>query len=152
MATTLTERQRFQSSELSRGSATVFAAAERAPVEVTRRDGESLVLMSATEAAAREKLFEIAAQMVAIATDEGGALEDRMADHFPWMYALNAQDRAACARDLVRAARAAFTTHEAHLATAEIAAWRSTAAALASGLRNVEVEWLEDKPVAVERP
>lgn len=152
MATTFADRQRFQSSELSRSSAAVFAAAEQAPVEVTRRDGESLVLMSAAEARAREKLFEIAAQMIAVATDEEGALDERMADHFPWMYALNAADRVSCARDLVRAARAAFTTRQAHLAVAEMAAWRSTASAVAAGLRNDPVEWLEDAAEPVERP
>lgn len=152
MSTTSADRQRFQSSELSRSSAAVFAAAERGPVEVTRRDGESLVLMSATEAKAREQLFEIAAQMIAIATDEHGTLEERMADHFPWMYALGPADRVTCARDLVRAARAAFTTRHAHLAVAELSAWRSTASALAAGLGNGEIEWLEDEPEPVERP
>lgn len=152
MATTTADPQRFQSSDLSRSPAAVFAAAERGPVEVTRRDGESLMLMSATEARSREQLFEIAAQMIAVATDEDGTLEERMADHFPWMYALGPADRATCARDLVRAARAAFTTHQAHLAVAEMAAWRSTANALAAGLRNVEIEWLEDEPEPVERP
>lgn len=152
MATTLADRQRFQSSELSRNSAAVFAAAERGPVEVTRRDGESLVLMSATESRAREKLFEIASQMVAVATDEQGTLVDRMADRFPWMYALNTTDRDTCARDLVRAARAAFTTRQAHLAVAEVSAWRSTAEAVAAGLRNGPLEWLEDEAAPVERP
>lgn len=151
MGTTFADPQRFQSSELSRSSAAVFAAAERAPVEVTRRNGESLVLMSSTEARAREKLFEMAAQMLAVATDEEGTLDERMADHFPWMYALGEADRVSCAHDLVRTARAAFTTGQAHLAVAEMAAWRSTASALAAGLRNDPVEWLEDVE-PVERP
>ena len=42
-----------RSSDLSKRSAEVFAEAEKHPVTVTRRDGESLVLMSAREAQGR---------------------------------------------------------------------------------------------------
>ena len=42
------------------------------------------------------------------------------------------------------AARASFATHQPHLAIAEITAWRETATALAAGLGNGSVEWLDD--------
>lgn len=45
--------QTRRSSDLSKHSAEVFAAAEDHPVTITRRDGEALVLMSQREAEGR---------------------------------------------------------------------------------------------------
>lgn len=141
-------RTEFMSSELSRNSSEVFAAAEIGPVRVTRRDAETLVLMNEHEALARKELFEFAAQLIAITTDDRGTLAERMAEHFPWMFALTVTDRNQCARDLVDAARASFATEQPHLAAAELQSWRQTAEALAAGLRSEPVEWLEhDEPV-----
>ncbi|HRN28894.1 MAG TPA: prevent-host-death protein [Terrimesophilobacter sp.] len=141
----------FQSSELSRNSASVFAAAEEHPITVTRRDGETLVLMSEREASARDRLYEFAAQIIAATTDDRGSLAERMADRFPWMLALSSEDRETAAADLVRAARASFATKQAHLAFAELSAWRETAEALAAGLMGGAVDWF-DAEVTVERP
>lgn len=149
MKTTTTPRTEFKSSELSRNSSEVFAAADYGPVTVTRRDADSLVLMNEREADARKQLFEFAAQLIAITTDDRGTLAERMADHFPWMFALSETGRAQCAKDLVDAARASFATEQPHLAVAELNSWRETAEALAAGLRNDPVEWLdEDDPIA----
>lgn len=141
----------FQSSDLSRHSTRVFAAAENHPVDVTRRDGEDLVLMTKREAGAREQLLEIAAQLIAVATDDRGTLADRMANSFPWMLALEATDRALCSRELLEAARASFATGQAHLAISELTSWRETATAIAAGIGAAPVEWLDDD-VVVERP
>lgn len=141
----------FQSSDLSRHSTAVFAAAEDRPVEVTRRDGEDLVLMSKREASAREKLLELAATLIGVATDTRGTLADRMSSALPWMLALSPEDRVACANDLLEAARASFSTGQAHLAVAEMTSWRETATAVAAGLGTEPVEWL-DIDVPVERP
>lgn len=141
----------FPSSDLSRNAPRVFAAAEENPVDVTRRDGEDMVLMTKREASARDQLLQIAAQLIAVATDDRGTLAERMADRFPWMLALSEDDRRACAKDLLEAARASFATGQSHRAIAEMTAWRETAVALASGLGTSSVEWL-DEPVAVERP
>lgn len=141
----------FQSSELSRHSSRVFEAAQEHPVTVTRRDGESLVLMTQREARAREQLLELAAQMIAVATDDEGSLADRMASQFPWMLALEESDQNDCAHALLRAARASFATNQAHLALAELLAWKETATAVAAGLGREAVEWL-DESVRVERP
>lgn len=140
-----------QSSELSRNSTKVFAAAELRPVDVTRRDGEDLVLMSKRESDARSELLQLAAQMIAVATDDRGTLADRMADRFPWMLALTPADRATCARELLESARASFATGEAHLAVADMVAWRESATAIAAGLHAAPVEWL-DEDAKVERP
>lgn len=139
----------FQSSDLSRSSAEVFAAATEHPVEVTRRDGESLVLMTQREDQARTSLLELAAQLIAIATDTRGTLAERMSGHFDWMLALSPADRDACAQAILAAARASFATNQAHLALAELTAWRETAVAIAAGLGHTPVTWLAvDEPVA----
>jgi len=107
--------------------------------------------MSKRESDARKELLQFAAQLIAVATDDRGTLADRMANSFPWMLALNEVDRATCARDLLNAARASFATHQAHLAVAELHAWRETATAIAAGLGTASVEWLDSDEV-VERP
>lgn len=151
MGTATIARTEFKSSELSRNSGEVFAAAEHGPVTVTRRDAEPLVLMNEREAKARKQLFEFAAQLIAITTDDRGTLAERMADHFPWMFALSKADRKQCAKDLVEAARASFATEQSHLAIVELNSWRETAEALAAGLRNDPVEWLDSDDL-VARP
>lgn len=151
MSTLAQSRTAFQSSELSRSSAEVFAAAADHPVEVTRRDGESLVLMSDSADRARTALLELAAQLVAVSTNTDGSLVTRMIDRFPWMLALSTADQQTCAKDILTAARASFATNQPHLAIAELTAWRETATAMAAGLGQEPVEWLDDSLV-VERP
>lgn len=151
MNTVTRSRTTFQSSELSRSSAEVFAAAADHPVEVTRRDGESLVLMSGSADRARTNLLELAAQLVAVSTSTDGTLVTRMIDRFPWMLALSPADQQACANDILSAARASFATDQPHLAIAELTAWRETATVIAAGLGQEPVEWLDDS-VVVERP
>ncbi|MDN5686868.1 MAG: prevent-host-death protein [Brachybacterium sp.] len=145
-----------RSSDLSKHSAEVFAEAEEHPVTVTRRDGESLVLMSQREADARAELLHIASTLISI-TLEDGPLSERMASRYPWMYALSDQDRDECARGLIDAARASFSTQQPHLAIARLTSWRETATAIAAGLGSQPVEWLDaDDDTAggavVERP
>jgi hypothetical protein len=141
-----------RSSDLSKHSAKVFAEAEDHPVTVTRRDGESLVLMSQREADARAELLSIAATLLAAALEDG-PLTEHMASRFPWMYALRVEDRDECARDLIDAARASFATHQPHLVITTLTSWRETATAIAAGLGVQTVEWIdEDEETAVERP
>lgn len=141
----------FKSSELSRSPLDVFAAAADHPVHVTRRDGESLVLMSESADKARDALLELAAQLVAVSTSTEGTLASRMSDRFPWMLALSPADQEACANAVLAAARASFATHQPHLAVAELTSWRETATAIAAGLGKESVEWL-DEAEPVERP
>ncbi|SEI07762.1 MULTISPECIES: prevent-host-death protein [unclassified Leifsonia] len=143
--------QVFQSSDLSRHATRVFAAAEVHPVEVTRRDGEDLVLMSKSEASARKSLLQLASTLIGVATDTRGTLSERMADALPWMLALTTEDREACAGELLAAARASFSTGQAHLAVAALNSWLETATAVAAGLGAEPIEWL-DQGVDVERP
>jgi prevent-host-death family protein len=150
MSATMT-RTEFQSSELSRNSTEVFSAAEEHPVLVTRRGAEALVLMTEREADAKQKLLEFAAMLIAVTTDDRGTLAERMADRFPWMLALSAADRSACAAELVSAARASFATEQPHLVAVALTSWRETAEALAAGIGSEPVEWRE-ADIVVERP
>ena len=138
-----------RSSDLSKHSAEVFAEAEDHPVTVTRRDGESLVLMSQREADARTELLNIAATLITVSLEDG-PLTDRMASRYPW----TPQDQEQCARDLIDAARASFSTLQPHLAITKLTSWRETAAAIAAGLSPQPVEWLddEDDETVVDRP
>lgn len=132
-----------RSSDLSKHSADVFAEAEDHPVQVTRRDGEPLVLMSQREVDARDMLLQFAADLITVTLDDDGTLASRMARRFSWMLALSTEDQASCAQDLVNAARASFSTGQAHLAAAELTSWRETATAIAAGLTSTPVEWLD---------
>ncbi|WP_436326842.1 prevent-host-death protein [Brevibacterium sp. FAM 27836] len=144
-------RATFKSSELSRGSAEVFAAASDHPVVVTRRDAEPLILMSEREDSARNQLLEIAAQLIGAATRSDGDLTQFMTDQFPWMLALSEQDRNECAREVLDAARASFSVGQSHLAVSTLTSWRETAEALAAGLGSEDIDWLDD-PEPVARP
>ncbi|MGW0251744.1 prevent-host-death protein [Nocardia goodfellowii] len=140
-----------RSSDLSKHSAEVFAEAENHPVTVTRRDGETLVLMSQREAEGRSRLLHFAAQLITVTLDDNGSLAERMAKAFPWMLALSTTDRETCAQDLVDAARASFSTDQPHLAIAELTSWKETATAIAAGLGSADLEWLDEDETA-ERP
>lgn len=140
-----------RSSDLSKHPAEVFAEAENHPVTVTRRDGEALVLMSQREAEGRARLLSFAAHLITVTLDDIGSLAERMAKVFPWILALSPADRQVCARDLVDAARASFSTDQPHLAIAELTSWKETARAVAAGLGNADLQWL-DADETVERP
>lgn len=64
---------------------------------------------------------------------------------------LSPVERESCANNVLSAARASFATNQPHLAIAELTAWRETATAIAAGLGQAPVEWLDDSLV-VERP
>ncbi|MGO2745977.1 prevent-host-death protein [Microbacterium sp.] len=140
-----------RSSDLSKHSADVFAEAEEHPVQVTRRDGETLVLMSQREADARALLLQFAADLITVTLDDQGTLASRMARKFEWMLALSDADQASCAQNLIDAARASFSTGQAHIAVAELTSWRETATAIAAGLAGSSIEWI-DFQTPVERP
>lgn len=140
-----------QSSELSRNPKAVFAAADKGPVVVTRRDGENLVLMTEHEANERREMFGVAAQIIAATTLEQGTLAERMSVVFPWMLALSSEGREACARELVDVARSAFATNQPASLLVELNSWFETASALSAGLADKPTEWLDGSEVA-ERP
>jgi len=146
-------RPRFKSSELSRNAKALFAAAEGDGVEITRRDGGNLILMTQAEADGRDQLLRFAGDLVIASTDDRDTFANQLADRLPWMLALSPDDREACAKDVLDAARASFSTGKAHLAIAMVTSWCETAKLIAAGVTAEPVEWLEDSTdLVVERP
>ena len=127
------ERSVVRSSELSRNSAAVCATAEETPVKVTRHDGETLVLTTKREAATRELILEVAAQLIAVPLDDRGTPEDRLARTFPWIKLLGVQDPRSCVQDIIDTARGAFVVNQPGRILTEIKAWQNTAEAVADG-------------------
>ena len=147
------QRPSFQSSELSRNSTALFAAADGNGVEITRRDGGNLILMTQAEADSRDQLLRFAGDLVIASTDGRDSLAEHLADRLPWMLALSPEDRETCAQDVLKAARASFSTGQAHLAIATLTSWCETARLIAAGVTAEPVEWLEDSAeLVVERP
>lgn len=108
--------------------------------------------MSQREADARSALLSIAANLAAMALEDGPRVE-HMVSRYAWMYALSRQDRDVCARDVIDAARASFSTQQLHPAMARLASWRETAPAIAVGLGSHPVDWIDgDEAPVVERP
>lgn len=139
-----------RSSDLSKHSAEVFREVEVHPVFFERRDGSHVVLMTAKEDHERTELTKFAGMIVAAVLDHA-SLEEGLTREFPWMFALSEKDRKVCAREIVEAFRAAFSTGEAHQVLGVVTAWQESAAAIAAGLVDREVEWL-DEPITVGRP
>jgi hypothetical protein len=143
--------EQVQSSELSRNPLKVFSAAEKTPVTVTRRDGEDLVLTSKSQAASRNEFFEFTAKIVVATCGEEGTLTERMVNQFPWMRALDKDDREKCAKNLIDAALISMTTHQTRHALIELNSWKDTAEAMAAGWFDEPLERLEI-PLLVPRP
>lgn len=140
-----------RSSDLSKKSAEVFAQAEQGPVTVTRRDGESMVLMAAHRVVEMDVLLDSAASFTQALLRAQPEPVTAMAEVYPWMMALSQTDRAACASELRDAALASFSTGQARLLEEAVASWRGTAEAIAAGLTDGPAQLLHDQPL-VERP
>ncbi len=105
-------RRVVRSSELSKHSAAVFAQAEAGPIDVTRRDGETLVLLTKHDDEQRELVLRLAAQLIAVSLDETGSLVDRLSVPFPWIKLLSERDEERCAKQIVATARGAFDVNQ----------------------------------------
>ncbi|BBY53924.1 hypothetical protein H7J07_04645 [Mycobacterium koreense] len=91
----------------------------------------------------------LAAQII-VAAEGDGTLVERTAEVLPWVRALSPQDQVACAQQLLDAARTSRSSGPLRLVDALIM-WRATAAAIAEGLDQDDLDWL-DVPTPVERP
>lgn len=152
MSTSVIHRS-VQSSELSRNSAAVFAAAEEGPVDITRRDGADFVLTLASDVARERRAVEIAASLVgASLSEEGASLADRLRLPFPWVEFLSAEARQRFADEIVSVTRACAAVGEFTRLLVVFEAWRSSAEAIAHGFTaDEDLEWL-DEPVTVKKP
>ncbi len=96
-----------KSSDLSRNPSAVFAAAERGPVDITRRGGERFVLTLASDAERRLRAMAIATDLISVSL-EGRELplSERLRKPFPWVEFLSDRGQVAFANELLAVARA----------------------------------------------
>lgn len=142
---------RMQSSELSRNPKSVFVAAEREPVVVTRRDGEDLVLMTERESDSISNLLEYAADFFVALSSVPGSVAEKLSDRFHWMLALDETARDLCAKELLEGMRVALVSKRLEPIYIKLNAWRDTALAYSDKSALAEVEWLGE-PIRVPRP
>lgn len=123
------------------------------PVLVTRRDGENMVLMTETDLKDRTELLNLAGHiMTAVAgAFEDGSLIKRMNESFAWMHVLKPEAQEECVQSLIKNTRAAFALDTPSVALINFESWKETAYAVAHGLLDEEVEWLDEVEV-VEEP
>lgn len=133
------------SSELSRKGGPVFRAAEEGPVEITRRDGVTLVLTSKTERERQFTALNLAADLVAASlAPNDKPFVDRLMDRFPWMTFLTPAGRQHFADEIVQSARACAAVHDFDPFLTELVAWRETAASKAEGFTPDDaLDWFE---------
>ncbi|OAV61845.1 hypothetical protein [Enteractinococcus helveticum] len=107
--------------------------------------------MSEHEDHARGELLRLASKLISIPNvqddDRGGS----MSEQFPWMLALSPADQRTCSREVLHAARASLSTGQAHIALSTLTSWQETANAIAAGLGDEPVDWIDDSQL-VERP
>ena len=138
-----------QSSALSRNSAEVFRAADEGAVEITRRDGETLVLTRKSEVERQSTVLRVAADLVAASLGpETQPFVDRLQDRFPWMRFLSESERDAFATEIVQSARGCAAVQDLEPFLVDLHEWFSTAQAKAAGFTaDDELDWYDDQPV-----
>lgn len=121
---------------------------------ITRRDGEPLLLVKASDLARDQRGLSITAQIVGavLQTDPVG-LAERFLQPYPWVEFLAQPDREAFAREVVDVTRACAAIAQFGRLESVVSSWQATAEALAAAIdaTGADLEWLED-PVRVPRP
>ncbi|MCF6746255.1 type II toxin-antitoxin system Phd/YefM family antitoxin [Blastococcus sp. KM273128] len=145
-------RRTVQSSELSRNPAGVFAAAEQGPVNITRRDGENFVLARSEDVDRERRAFAVAANLIAASLNQSGrSLGERLRQPFPWVQFLEPDDRERFAAEIIEVARACAAVGQFGPVLVTLAAWHSTAEAIAAGYtRDEDLDWLEEPAVVAD--
>jgi hypothetical protein len=145
--------RRVRSSELSRNSAEVFRAAEHGAVEITRRDGESLMLTRKSEADRQYEALEMAADLIAASLGrETKPFPERLQERFPWMHFLDDEERRQFADEVVEVARACSAVRDFGPLLVCLHEWHATARAIAAGYtRDEDLQWHED-PIEAPNP
>jgi len=142
----------IQSSDISRNPLKVFTAAEAGPVLLTRRDGQNFMIMTESEALARETLVTLAGKFFAVGIDKAPGTDiEKMIRQFPWIAALDETNQAKCVAELTKAGIAAFATGEAFMFEVAYNSWLDSAAAMAAGLHLKNRDWTEE-PIKADRP
>ncbi|MFT4163923.1 MAG: hypothetical protein QM650_01615 [Microlunatus sp.] len=146
--------QTVQFSDLSRKSKEVAELTEHGPVTITRRDGESLLLLKASDAERHHHGQVVAAQIVGAAVQAWpGSLAEKLRLPFPWIEFLTEDERSAFAHEIVDVARACATFATFDRLESVVSSWQATAEAAALGIdpTGKDLEWLVE-PVPVPRP
>lgn len=143
----------FRASDLSRDSSKVFRSAEHGPVEVTRRDGESLVLTRKSEYEDHFVALAAAADLIAASlAPSDSPLEHRLRERIPWMRFLTDHDQAQFSHDIIDVARGCAAVRDFGPFLTELAEWHDTAVAVAAGYTApTDLDWL-DEPVPAADP
>lgn len=149
----VTTSRTVRSSELSRNSREVFKAADRGPVLITRRDGDSLILTKASQAEDDRRGLELAAALVAASLAPGEApFVIRLRLSFPWLALLSEPDQEAFGQEVVDLARAGAAISRFDPLLLAVDSWRATAEEVAAGYTADDgLDWL-DSPEAVFDP
>ena len=146
--------QTVQFSDLSRKSKEVAELADHGPVTITRRDGETLLLVKASDVERTRHGQQVAAQIVGAAVQVWpNSFAEALRQPFPWVEFLDHQGRESFAQEVVDIARACAAFGEFDRLESTIESWRATAEAAAMGVdpTGSDLEWLS-APEPVEMP
>lgn len=148
----LTMSRVVQSSALSRNSAEVFQAADQGAVEITRRDGETLVLTRKSEVERQSTVLRMAADLIAASLGpESEPFVNRLQDRFPWMRFLSGQEREMFAMEIVQSARGCAAVQDFGPFLVDLHEWYTTAQAKAAGFTpDDNLDWYDDLPEATD--
>ncbi len=143
-----------QFSDLSRKSKEVAQLADQGPVTITRRDGESLLLVRESDAERSRHGQQVAAQIVGAAVSVWPkSFVESLRQPFPWIEFLGPKGRDAFAHEVFDVARACATFGTFERLDSTISSWQATAEAVALGIDPAggDLEWL-DEPQTVPNP
>lgn len=146
--------QTVQFSDLSRKSKEVAELVDHGPVTITRRDGESLLLVKASDVERHRHGQMVAAQIVGAAVQAWpDSLAENLRGPFPWLEFLTEDEREAFAHEVVEVARACATFDTFDRLESVVSSWQATAEAAALGIDpdGGDLEWLAE-PVPVSQP
>ncbi|MDR2702993.1 MAG: type II toxin-antitoxin system Phd/YefM family antitoxin [Cellulomonadaceae bacterium] len=139
-------------SDLSRASKSVAEATENGPVFIERRNGQNLVLLREEDMEADRRGLEIAAEVIGVlSTDRSELIPEHLERAFPWSKFLNDDELKEFSEEVITATRACASVAKFAMLASTVAAWKSTAEAIAAGWDRSEPNLLPH-PVQLERP
>jgi PHD/YefM family antitoxin component YafN of YafNO toxin-antitoxin module len=143
--TVISNHRTASSSDLSRNPAQVFRAAEDGPVTITRRDGESLILLRSSTVEREHEALGLAASLVAASLAPGSlSFAERLIVPFPWLGFLPVEQRENFASEVVEVSRACASISNFDRLFVVLAEWKATAEAIAFGYTpDAELDWLD---------
>lgn len=123
-------------------------------MRITRRDAPDLVVLRADDLEAKEEGVALASRLMRAYFRASGDMAVGLRDIYGWSELLSDDEHATFASDMLRQLWAAAGLGHYEALCLELARWRETAEAYASGMprgRGADLTWLE-QPVIVEEP